>query len=68
VPARTGNDHAIAATENISLGCEFYQPNYYLTEDLLAQPFPSAGGKVRVPTSPGLGIEIDEDKLRRHRV
>jgi muconate cycloisomerase len=60
--------HMIAATENISLGCEFYQPNYYLTEDLLAQPFPSAGGKVRVPTGPGLGIEIDEDKLRRHRV
>lgn len=60
--------HMIAATENISLGCEFYQPNYYLTEDLLAQPFPAGGGKVRVPTGPGLGIEVDEDKLRRYAV
>jgi len=60
--------HMIAATENISLGCEFYQPNYYLTEDLLAQPFPAKDGKVIVPTAPGLGIEVDEDKLRRHTV
>jgi muconate cycloisomerase len=57
--------HMIAATPNISLGCEFYQPNYYLTEDLLAQPFPVENGKVQVPTGAGLGIEVDEDKLRR---
>ncbi len=56
----------IAATQNISLGCEFYQPNYYLAEDLLAQPFPVRNGKVQVPTGPGLGIEVDQDKLRRY--
>ena len=64
--ASTAGTHMIAATQNISLGCEFYQPNYYLAEDLLAQPFPVRNGKVQVPTGPGLGIEVDQDKLRRY--
>lgn len=66
--ASTAGTHMIAATANISLGCEFYQPNYYLAEDLLAQPFPVRRGKVQVPTGPGLGIEVDEEKLRRYTV
>lgn len=64
--ASTAGAHMIAATANISLGCEFYQPNYYLAEDLLAQPFAVRNGKVQVPTGPGLGIEVDEDKVRRY--
>ena len=60
--------HVIAATPNISLGCEFYQATYYLKEDILAEPFPVAGGKVQVPTTPGLGIEVDEDKLAKYTV
>ncbi|MBV9735223.1 MAG: cycloisomerase [Acidisphaera sp.] len=66
--ASTAGAHLIAATPNISLGCEFYQPSYYLTDDLLAAPFPVRDGKVQVPTGPGLGIEVDEDKLARYAV
>ena len=33
----------IAATPNISLGCEFYQARWYLEEDVLCEPFPSDG-------------------------
>lgn len=62
----TAGTHLIAATQNISLGCEFYQPTYYLTEDLLARPFPVRHGKVQVPTAPGLGIELDEDRLAHY--
>ena len=58
----------IAATANISLGCEFYQPRYYLEEDLLAEPFPIRDGRVVVPTAAGLGIAVDEDKVRRYAV
>ena len=36
------------------------------TDDLLAQPLTITGGFVRVPQSPGLGIEIDEAALARH--
>ncbi|HJU16112.1 MAG TPA: enolase C-terminal domain-like protein [Stellaceae bacterium] len=64
----TAGAHLIAATPNISLGREFYQPTYYLAEDLLARPFPVRHGKVQVPTAPGLGIEVDEDRLARHRI
>ena len=60
--------HVIAATPNISLGCEFYQATYYLKEDILAQPFPVADGRVQVPTTPGLGIDVDEDKLAKYTV
>jgi muconate cycloisomerase len=57
--------HAVAATPNIRLGCEFYQASYYLTEDVLDRPFPVADGQVIVPQSPGLGIDVDEDRLAR---
>ncbi len=53
----------IAATPEITLGCEFYQAQYYLAEDILEQPFPSQGGKVTVPDGPGLGIRPDIEKL-----
>jgi muconate cycloisomerase len=58
----------IAATPNIALGCEFYQARFFLTQDLLTEPFPIADGKVQVPTGPGLGVEIDEDRLARYSI
>ena len=56
----------IAATPNIALGCEFYQARFFLVEDLLSAPFPIANGKVQVPSGPGLGVEVDEDRLARY--
>lgn len=63
--AHLAGAHMCAATPNISLGCEFYQANYYLEEDLLEQTFPATDGQVTVPTGPGLGMAVDEDKVRR---
>ncbi|MGH7056560.1 MAG: enolase C-terminal domain-like protein [Acetobacteraceae bacterium] len=65
--ACSAGTHLIAATPNISLGCEFYQPTCYLREDLLAEPFPVKDGKVQIPSGPGLGVAVDEDRLRRYR-
>lgn len=62
--AHLAGTHLCATTPNISLGCEFYQATYYLETDLLAEPFPATDGKVTVPTGPGLGIDMDEDKVR----
>jgi|TARA_Y100001949_G_scaffold176420_1_gene189507 muconate cycloisomerase len=56
--------HMIAATPNISLGCEFYQASYYLKQDLLTKPFPLENGEVVVPETPGLGIDVDSDRLK----
>ncbi len=62
--AHLAGTHLCAASANISLGCEFYQATYYLETDLLATPFPATDGKVTVPTGPGLGIDVDEEKVR----
>ncbi|MAC81709.1 MAG: muconate cycloisomerase [Rhodobacteraceae bacterium] len=40
--------------------------NYY-TDDILAQPMTVVGDSIMVSDAPGLGIEIDEDKLRKYR-
>jgi L-alanine-DL-glutamate epimerase-like enolase superfamily enzyme len=34
--------------------------------DLVKEPFKVVNGHVAIPTKPGLGIEIDEDGLKRH--
>lgn len=60
--------HMIASSPNISLGCEFYQASYYLEEDLLANDFPIQNGMVVVPEGPGLGIEVDEERIRKYAV
>ena len=40
--------------------------SHYLTDDVLKQPFTVADGHVSVPTGPGLGVEVDEAKVRRY--
>jgi galactonate dehydratase len=34
--------------------------------DILKEPFTVADGHIAIPSRPGLGIEIDEDKLKNH--
>lgn len=62
--AHLAGTHMIAATPEITLGCEFYQARYYLERDILAAPFPYDGGRIRVPEGPGLGISPDLDAVR----
>jgi L-alanine-DL-glutamate epimerase-like enolase superfamily enzyme len=38
-----------------------------MTDDLLTEPLEITGGQLAVRPGPGLGIEIDPDKLARHR-
>ncbi|MEM6408736.1 MAG: enolase C-terminal domain-like protein [Pseudomonadota bacterium] len=66
--AHLAGTHMIAATPEITLGCEFYQAQYYLREDILEVPFPSAGGVVTVPDGPGLGAQPDLGKLNHYAI
>ncbi len=66
--AHLAGTHMIAATPNISLGCEFYQASYYLVEDLLEAAYPIVDGQVVVPELPGLGIDVDIDRLQRYSI
>lgn len=66
--AHLAGAHMIAATPEITLGCEFYQARYFLAEDLLAEPFPVRDGHVLVPDTPGLGLVPDPDKVQKFAI
>ena len=38
-----------------------------LTDDVLSSPLAFVNGQIRVPTAPGLGVEVDESKVERYR-
>ena len=40
----------------------------YYTDDLITAPFEYADGEIIVPDKPGLGIELDEEKLEKYRL
>ncbi len=64
--AHAAGAHLMNSIPDLTLGCEFYMANYYLKEDILAEPFPVKNGKVVVPTGPGLGVEPDRVKLEKY--
>lgn len=66
--AHLAGTHMIAATPEISLGCEFYQASYFLVEDILEQPFLVRDGQVIVPQTAGLGQRPDLSKLDHYAV
>ena len=57
--------HLVAATPNFSLAndCTYYG----LEDDVISEPFQIEHGKLTVPESPGLGIEVDLDKITKYR-
>ena len=38
----------------------------YLADDYVVKPIDYKGGRVHVGTAPGLGVELDSDKVRRY--
>jgi muconate cycloisomerase len=61
--------HFAVATSAISedFPCDIIGPLFY-EDELLQEPLPIQGGQARPPQKPGLGVEPDEEKLRRYRV
>lgn len=56
--------HIAAAVE--SLDWSVALSNQFLADDLLKKPLAIARGHAEVPSGPGLGIEVDEEKVRRY--
>jgi L-alanine-DL-glutamate epimerase-like enolase superfamily enzyme len=62
--------HVAIATIGVTaeeLPCDIIGPLYY-TDDVLAEPLRISGGKALRIDRPGLGVELDEEKVRRYRV
>lgn len=66
--AHLAGAHLVSALGEIDLGCEFYMPSFYARDDILAEPFPVRNGAVHIPEEPGLGIDVDRDKLAAYTV
>jgi muconate cycloisomerase len=43
-------------------------PTDVLADDIVLEPMRLIKGKINLPSGPGLGIELDEDKIKRYRV
>lgn len=62
-----------AAMLHVAGSCPAYSlandSTYYgLEDDILTEPFQIRSGTIAVPTKPGLGIEVDPEKLRRFMI
>ncbi|MBX9650365.1 MAG: muconate cycloisomerase, partial [Xanthobacteraceae bacterium] len=58
--------HLFAALPAMEWGTELFGP-LLLTEEILAEPLDYADFTLGVPTGPGLGIALDEDKVAHFR-
>jgi muconate cycloisomerase len=58
--------HLFATFPKLDWGTELFGP-LLLVEDILAEPLGYADFSLAVPTGPGLGIALDEDKVARFR-
>jgi L-alanine-DL-glutamate epimerase-like enolase superfamily enzyme len=47
--------------------CDIIGPMFY-EDDVLAQPLPISGGSARLHDRPGLGVELDDEKVAKYRV
>lgn len=54
-----------AGLRELAWGCEHFGPQI-LTDDLVTEPLHYADCHVHLPNGPGLGVTLDEDKLRRY--
>lgn len=58
--------HLFATFPHLEWGTELFGP-LLLTEEILTEPLDYSEFTMKVPTGPGLGIELDDDKLSRFR-
>ena len=54
-----------AGLRDLAWGCEHFGPQI-LTEDLVTEPLHFEDFHIHLPTGPGLGVTLDQDKLRRY--
>ncbi len=59
--------HACAATKNATLTSDIFG-EFCRENDLLVEPIEIKNGLAKVPVKPGLGVEIDDEALRRYSI
>ena len=54
--------HAFSTFDNLAYGTELFGP-LLLTQEILKNPLQYQDFELKIPTTAGLGIEIDENKI-----
>ena len=54
--------HTFATFENLAFGTELFGP-LLLTEEILTEPLQYRDFELHLPTGPGLGVLVDENKI-----
>ncbi len=57
--------HFYTATPNVVSSAEIHGSPFYV-DDVVEEPFTLKDGALTVPTGPGLGIKVNEDKVRKY--
>jgi len=57
----------ISATIPNSIFAETFTSAYEMQKDFLVKPFEAKNGHFKLPTDPGLGIELNEEIIEKHR-
>jgi L-alanine-DL-glutamate epimerase-like enolase superfamily enzyme len=58
--------HLVASTPNLRPPIGYGSPLERFVDDIIVDPITVKNGEVRVPEGPGLGVELDEAKLKRY--
>lgn len=58
--------HVFASISNLDYGSELFGPSW-LADDPVKEPLHIENGYIHVPDKPGLGVELDEDKVAKYR-
>ncbi|WP_085522775.1 muconate/chloromuconate family cycloisomerase [Tuberibacillus sp. Marseille-P3662] len=58
--------HAYCSISNLDYGSELFGPDW-LADDLVTDPITIKEGQIQVPHQPGLGVELDEDKIATYK-
>ena len=62
------NSHLVSVLPNAGAHHEFKGLNTHVPFECKTSPLKVAGGKLKVPTGPGLGVEIDPEFIKKHRL
>ena len=60
--------HFCAAIEHVSEPIGYGSPLERFEDDVIVDPIPFAEGTASIPSGSGLGVTLDEDKVRRYTV
>jgi len=61
------NSHLVSVLPNAGAHHEFKGLNTQVPFECRTSPLKVVGGKIKVPTGPGLGVEIDPEFIKKHR-